>query len=122
MTCARVGHGLGNGQRMHAVLSHLVDAMETGVLGGLPADARSRNNGRVLAQCRRPLDSGVGDGFTRRDHGELRKAVDEIGALVIEVGMMIVGRDFGSILEAEAGTIGRLNRTNSGAAFAKSAA
>ena len=76
----------------------------------------------VLAEFRRPLDAGIGNGFARRDHRELRKAVDEIGALVVEVGAMIVGRDFGSILEAEARAIGRLNRANSGPAFAQSAA
>ena len=107
---------------MHAVLPHLVDAIESGVLGGLPAHARPRNDGRVLAEFRRPLDAGIGNGFTRRDHRELRKAVDEIGAFIIEVGAMVVGRDFRSILEAEARAIGRLNRANSGPAFAQSAA
>src|SRR5207248_2895988 len=89
--------------------------------GGLPAHARSRNDGGVLAQPGRPLDAGVGHGFARGDYGELREAVDEIGALVIEIGAVIVGHDLRSITEAQGGAIGRLYRTDSGTAFAKGA-
>ncbi len=51
-----VGHGLGNGQGMHAVLAHLVYVVEPGVLGRLSAHARAGDNGARLAQFRGPFE------------------------------------------------------------------
>ena len=83
-----VGHGLGDGQRMHAVVPVLVDLDEPEVLGALAAHAGAGDDGGVLAQFGRPLDAGVCHGFARGDHGELREAVHEVGAAVFEIGLM----------------------------------
>ena len=65
---------------MDAVVPQLIDLLKADVFGALAAHAGARDDGGVLAQFGRPLDAGVGHRFARGDHGELREAVDEIGA------------------------------------------
>ena len=81
-----VRHGLGNGQRMHAVVAQLVDFLKSDVLGALAAHAGAGDDGGRLAQLRRPFDARIGHRFARGDHRELRETVHEIGAAVFEVG------------------------------------
>ena len=87
---AGVRHGLGNGQRVHAVVAQLVDFLEADIFGALAAHAGAGDDGRGLAQCRRPLDAGVCHGFARGDHRELREAVHEVRAAVVEVRLVAV--------------------------------
>ena len=89
---ARIRHGLRNGQRMDAVVAQLVDFVEAEILGALAAHAGARDDGGRFAQFRRPLDPGICDRLARGDDGELREAVDEIGAPVVEVGLVACSR------------------------------
>ena len=97
---------LGMVKRVHAVVAQLVDVLETDVFGALSAHARAGNDGGRLAQFRRPFDAGVGDGLARGDHGELREAVDEIGAAVVEVGRVRIAAHLGAIVKPKLGDIG----------------
>ena len=70
--------------------------------------AVSRNSGR-------PLDAGVLHGLARGDDGELREAVDEVGAAVVEIGLMAVALDLGAVLEAHLRHVGGFDRTDAAA-------
>ena len=91
---------------MDAVEPLLVDIHEADILGRLAAHAGARDDGGPLLQFRRPRDPGIGHGLARGDHRELREAVDEVGVLVVEVGLMAVVLDLRPVLEAQHGAIG----------------
>ncbi len=98
---ARVGHRLGNGQRVHAVVAELVDLLEADILGALPAHARAGDDGRSFAQLGCPLHARILHGLARGDHRELRETVDEIGAAIFEVRLVAVAAHFGAVLKSE---------------------
>ena len=72
------------------LLPLLVDLDEPDVLGALTAHAGSGDDRRRLAQFRRPLDARLLHRLARRDHRELREAVHEVRAAVVEIGLMAV--------------------------------
>src|SRR5690242_17677037 len=113
---AGVGHGFRNGQRVHAIVAELVDLGEPDVFGRLAADTGAGDDGGVLAQLRRPLDSGIGDRLARGDDGELREAVHEIGAAIVEVRPVAVVGHLGAVLKTNLRHVGGLNRTDTAAA------
>src|ERR1019366_9166592 len=95
---AGVGHGLGDGQRVHAVAAVLVNFLKADVLGGLAADAGAGDDRGIFAPLGGPLGSGIGDGFARGDDGKLGEAVHEIGAAIVEVRSVGVVGDLGAVL------------------------
>jgi hypothetical protein len=98
---AGVGHGLGDGQRVHAVAAVLVNFLKADVLGGLAADAGAGDDRGIFAQLGGPLGGGIGDGFARGDDGELGEAVHEIGAAILEVRTVGVVGDLGAVLKTD---------------------
>jgi hypothetical protein len=112
MAGAGVGHGLRNGERVYPVQALPVDVPESYVLGRLAAHARTRDNRGLLAQVIRPDDARIGDCFAGRYHGELREAIQKIGALVVEMRGVRVAGDLGAVLEAKARAIDQPDRPN----------
>jgi hypothetical protein len=86
-------------------MAQLVNFHKSDVFGGLAAHAGARNDGRILAQLRRPFDAGFGHRLARRDHGELREAVHEIGAPVLEIGFVSIAAHLRSVLKPQAGAV-----------------
>ncbi len=115
----RVGHRLGDGQRVYPIGPLLINFHEPGVFGGLPAHARPRDDRRSLAQFRRPLHSGVFHGLARGNHRELREAVHEVRAPVVEVRLVSVVLDLGAVLKTQARGVGGFNLPDAAAPFAQ---
>ena len=56
-------------------------------------------------------------GLARGDHRELREAVDEVGAAVVEVRLVAVALHFGAVLKPHLGHVGGFDRADAGAAL-----
>src|SRR5262245_49214996 len=100
---------------MNTVVGLLVDLLEPDVLRRLPADTGTGDNGRGLPQLRGPFDARIGHGFTRRDDCELREAVNEVGAAILEIRPVAVALDFGAVPEPETAHIARFDRRDAAA-------
>src|SRR5215471_18687188 len=96
-----------------------IKGLELLVFAGLAADACASHYGAAGLHFGGQFDSSVPHGFTRGDDGELRKPVEDVRLLLVEVVRGPVVRDFGAILEAYARGIGGLDWRDAAAPLAQ---
>ena len=85
LTCRRIHHQLGNGKRKHARLFLKIDAAETFIKRGLPADAGADDGRGPQRQRHVEGNRRLRDRLARGHHRELRDAVERGKLTLLEM-------------------------------------